>query len=305
MRAQEPGHGSDMARRRGAVQERSRPAGASLSLQAARAGALRCRHGTGAHDHTAGQGRDALSALQPRQRPRRRDVWGGESRALVRLPDGLLLGGCAGTGQLPGHRGPLHVRRGAREDDLSALPPARRRAKAGGSRPSRRLRPQLPGPALGGERQDQQHLVAVPPAGQPSRRRRPQGVRLRDRGHRPARAGQPASGRHLPDRARAGRRQAYRQGQQAAGGGTGGRHPDRRHDLAEVSLRPGRAAAGRGSRFHRCRHGLGAGTRRRMGGRDRRTPVRRRRGRSPLQSEWRDGPAAQGRPGGGSGHRCG
>lgn len=34
--------------------------------------------------------------------------------------------------------------------DLSALPPARRRAKVGAGGPSRRPRPQLPGPALGG-----------------------------------------------------------------------------------------------------------------------------------------------------------
>jgi type I restriction enzyme R subunit len=44
---------------------------------------------------------------------------------------------------------------------------------------ARKGRSQLPDPALGGQRQDQQHLVAVAPAGQPARRAGPEGVRLR------------------------------------------------------------------------------------------------------------------------------
>ena len=149
-----------------------------------------------------------------------------------RLPHRLLLARGARTRALPRHprllrlprdpRGEGRGREGrahraARDDDLPALPPARRRPPAGRHRARRRAGPQLPHPALGGQRQDEQHLVALAPPREPAHRRRREGLRLRRRHHRPARPRPPVAGRHLPDRARPGRREGHRRGLAAAG----------------------------------------------------------------------------------------
>ena len=56
--------------------------------------------------------------------------------------------------------------RAERDSDIPAVPSARYCDPAGGGRPRRRARSQLSGTALRGQRQDQQHLVAVAPSRQ-------------------------------------------------------------------------------------------------------------------------------------------
>ena len=262
LRAQEPRHRPELASRGAAVPERPRPERATVPFQGPGAGALRRGPGRGAHEHPHRRGGDALPALQPRQPSGRGALRRRQSAAPLRIPHGLFLGRGAGTRELPGRPRPLHVRRdegreGGRrqggsaaghegDPDLPPLPPARRGAEAHRRGARRGLRPELPDPALRGERQDQQHLLAVPPAREPPRPRGPQGLRLRRGHHRSPRAGPPASGRHLPDRARPGRGQGHRPGQQAARRRADRRHPDRRHHVAEVPVRAARAVARRG-----------------------------------------------------------
>ena len=80
-------------------------------------------------------------------------------------------------------------------------------------------RAQLPGPALGRQRQEQLHRLAGPSAGQPAQREGREGLRLGHRGHRPAGARPAAAEHHLPVRAQAGRGPEDRRGLDAAGRG--------------------------------------------------------------------------------------
>ena len=124
-------------------------------------------------------------------------------------------------------------------------------------------RAQLSDPALRRQRQDQQHLVALTPTGEPARRRRRQGLSLRGCHHRPPRAGPAAAGRHLPDRARAGRGEGHRPGFKATGECPGGRDDDRHHHAAEVPLcdagAPVHRRRRRSRRAQRGRAGAGRG----------------------------------------------
>ena len=100
-------------------------------------------------------------------------------------------------------------------------------------------------PALRGQRQDEQHLVALAPAGEPARHRRREGLSLRRRDHRPPRARPAAPGRRLPDRTRPGRCEGDRPGFKATGERPGGWDDDRHHHAAEIPFRHGRLAARR------------------------------------------------------------
>ena len=109
---------------------------------------------------------------------------------------------------------------------------------------------QLPGPALGGQRQDEQHLLALAPPREPAHRRRREGLRLRRRHHRPPRPRPSAAGRRLPDRARPGCSEGHRRRLAAARAGPRRRDADRHHHDPEVPVHHEGAAAHR-----RCRLG--------------------------------------------------
>ena len=203
--------------------------------------------------------------------------------------------------KVEGREGCAH--REARDDDLPALPPARRRARARRGCPRRRAGAQLPHPALGGQRQDEQHLVALAPPREPAHRRRREGLRLRRCHHRPAHPRPPVAGRHLPDRARPGRGAGHRRELAAARGGARRRHEDRHHDAAEVPVRHEGPPARRRGRLGRCALGGRTCASRCLARGDRRAPLRGHRRRGALEPDGRqrardEGSARIARPGG-------
>ena len=103
-----------------------------------------------------------------------------------------------GEDRRPQERPATHHQRSV---DLPPLPSARRGAEGRGSSSLARGRAELPHPAFGRKRKDQQHLVALAPASEPARQPRPQGFRLCRRHHRQTRARSTAPGCDLPDRA--------------------------------------------------------------------------------------------------------
>ena len=92
------------------------------------------------------------------------------------------------------------------DHDLPALPPARRGAEAGESRPQGGAGKSYLIQHSAGSGKVELHRVAGPSARQPARRRRPEGLRLGRGHHRPPRPRPAAPGHHLPVRAQAGRR---------------------------------------------------------------------------------------------------
>ncbi len=131
---------------------------------------------------------------------------------------------------------------------------------AGGRGPARGRGAQLPGRALGGQRQEQHHRLAGAPPGVAARRREPAGLRQRDRGHRPRGARPAAAGHDLPVRAQARRGAEDRRELAATRRGAGERGADHHHHAAEVPVRLAAVAQdGRGARRTaapaRCRRG--------------------------------------------------
>ena len=113
---------------------------------------------------------------------------------------------------------------------------------------------QLPGRALGGQRQEQHHRLADASAGVAARRGQPARLRQRDRGDRPRGARPAASGHDLPVRAQARRRAEDRRKLAAAGRGARERRAGDHHDAAEVPVRLAPVAQdGRGARRRAAR----------------------------------------------------
>ena len=184
----------------------------------------------------------------------------GQPAAPVRLPHGLFLGRGPRPRQFPGHPRPLHVHREERREASTT-------AKAGNDAGHqgalifprfhqldavRKLVAARAAKGQGhnyliqhsaGQRQDQQHLLAFPSAGQSAQREGREDLRLRRRHHGSAGPRPAVAGRHLPDRTRAGRGEGDRPGLEATGRGADRRHEDRHHHLAEVPLRAARPAA--------------------------------------------------------------
>ena len=172
LRAEEQPHQAD---RRGcgrAVQARPRPARAALRVRALR-GPFRRGRPRGALLHPP-QGQGLLvSALQPRLERRR-----GQPAQPGRDQDRLPLEAHPHPRGADGHPGELRPgrRNEGREDrpeeagaDLAALPPARRGAQAPGRCGAKRCGTALSDPALGGQRQEQLHRLARPPADRPAK----------------------------------------------------------------------------------------------------------------------------------------
>ena len=156
-----------------------------LRVQETDAGALRRRSRAVLHDDAAGRHGDALPAVQPwlrRTAPATRPTAQGE------LSHGLSLGGgaCSATACSISSRGSSTCRsrkgaptKGRRCKKETMIFPAttswRRCASSWQPRAREGAGQQLPGPALGGQRQEQHHRLARAPARHPAQRARTSG----------------------------------------------------------------------------------------------------------------------------------
>ena len=217
---QEPADGPARRGRDPPVLRRTRRARSPLHLQEARAGPLRRGPGRSVDDDAAEGARDGLPALQPRPQPR-----GRQSARRGELEDPLPLGRGAAGRQPARYPPPLHAPggegkagqdrqgrpdRSQGDDDLPALPPARRRAEAGGAFGRVRGGSQLPRSALGGIGEIELDRLARPPSRQPARCPGREGLSFGGRRHRPARARPAVAGDDLPVRAQDRRRREDR-----------------------------------------------------------------------------------------------
>ncbi len=184
--------GAERPARHRAVQERPRPTAPHLPVQEAGAGPLRRRSRRRLHgDGAPGEGH-LLPALQQGERHRRRGTPRSTPGNTRRATSGSevwerdsFLDILAPLHPPPG-RGAGRRRQGRdrRDDDLPAVPPARRGAEAGGRGACRGTGPQLPRPALRRQRQVEQHRLARVPARRAAPGRRA-GLPLGRRGDRP------------------------------------------------------------------------------------------------------------------------
>ena len=141
-RTQEPDDRTDGRERQAAIRQRPRPASSAVPLQGAGAGPFRRRSRSGLHDHEAGWKGNRLAAVQSRQQQWRRKSSQARSVTTARylweevLGRDSLMDILARFVHLAGRRAADPHRRRASgraqgNDDLPALPPARRGAEAG------------------------------------------------------------------------------------------------------------------------------------------------------------------------------